>query len=71
MATPEQAEAVLNSPAFDQAFTSVRADLFEELTSGPVDSARLVQARQKLDALNLVRYELEARLNDIKNAERQ
>jgi hypothetical protein len=71
MATREQAEQVVNNPAFTAAFESLREEYVDVILHGTVNSEDLLKARMKYDALILVHLELLARLNDITSAERR
>ena len=65
MPTREQAEAVVNNPAFKAAFESLREEYVDSVLHGSSLPEDLHRSRLKYDALVAVELELIARLNDV------
>lgn len=64
MATSEQAQAVLNNPAFNQSFGQLREELVDKmLVAG--DKDEIWETKCRIDSLELVKLELERLLNQI------
>ena len=63
MATPEQAEAVLNNPAFKNAFKDLREEYLDKVLAANKDG--IWEARIRYDTLEQVRLELERVLESI------
>jgi hypothetical protein len=64
----EQAEAVLDNPAFQAAMAELRKDVIEAMLTAKTDTDSLLMARLRYDALDSVGSELERILHTRANS---